>query len=69
MSSVGKGSSLPGAHLTHREREILLLVLEGKTARQVAAELSISVGTAKNSLTSIYRKLGVSGRAELRITA
>jgi DNA-binding NarL/FixJ family response regulator len=44
------------------------LVAEGKTNREVAAELVLSVHTVEAALTSVYRKLGVRSRTELART-
>lgn len=49
--------------LTERERQILTLVAEGLTARQMAARLHLAVGTVKTHLLHLYAKLGVSERA------
>jgi DNA-binding CsgD family transcriptional regulator len=57
-------STLPG-HLTHRETEILRLVVLGCSNRQVADELFISLGTAKKHVENIMAKAGVSRRTEL----
>jgi DNA-binding CsgD family transcriptional regulator len=50
--------------LTYREVEILLSLSKGKTNKQIAEELFISEHTVKNSLTAIYKKLGVANREE-----
>jgi len=50
------------ASLTARERQILALIAEGSTNRQVAARLGIAETTVENHLRSIYRKLGVTNR-------
>lgn len=49
--------------LSEREREILQLVVEGKINREIASELYIAEVTVRKTITSIYRKLGVNGRA------
>ncbi len=49
--------------LTNREREVLQLVVEGKTNRKIASELFIAEVTVRKNITSIYRKLDVTGRA------
>lgn len=49
--------------LTEREREILALVADGLTARQMAGRLHLAVGTVKTHLLHLYAKLGVSERA------
>ncbi len=53
------------AELTTREREIALLAAQGRTSREIADRLVLSVRTVDNHLQSAYRKLGVSGRGEL----
>lgn len=51
-------------HLTDRELELLGLLGEGYTNRQIAQVLSISENTVKFHLGSIFSKLGVGSRAE-----
>jgi DNA-binding NarL/FixJ family response regulator len=51
--------------LTAREQEVLTLVLEGRSNARVAEELCLSGNTVKTHLSSIYRKLGISGREGL----
>ncbi|HYI14625.1 MAG TPA: LuxR C-terminal-related transcriptional regulator [Thermomicrobiales bacterium] len=48
--------------LTSREREILLLLVEGQTNPEIAATLFISSKTVRNHVTSILAKLGVESR-------
>ncbi len=48
--------------LSKREVEVLHLLADGKSNRQISAELFISEATAKSHLTSIYGKLGVESR-------
>ncbi len=50
--------------LTGRERDVLRLVAEGRTNRQIAGELFISPKTASVHVSNILAKLGVSGRGE-----
>jgi DNA-binding CsgD family transcriptional regulator len=49
--------------LTRREREIAHLVAEGKTNRDIAAELYLSRRTVESHLARVFAKLGVSSRA------
>ena len=49
--------------LTAREVEVLRLVAQGLTDRQIAEQLIISPRTVNTHLTSIYNKLGVDTRA------
>ena len=52
-------------HLSPREREILQLVAEGHTAKEIAFRLSISVKTVAFHRENIKTKLGVRSTAEL----
>jgi DNA-binding NarL/FixJ family response regulator len=52
----------PAAALTPREAEVLRLVTQGKTDRQIANELIISEKTVGRHLEHIFAKLGVSSR-------
>jgi DNA-binding NarL/FixJ family response regulator len=51
------------ATLTPREREVLQLLAEGLTNKEIAAALVISVNTVKRHLKSVFARLGVSTRA------
>ncbi|MEI8241073.1 MAG: helix-turn-helix transcriptional regulator, partial [Actinomycetota bacterium] len=48
--------------LTDRERSVLLLLPSQMTLREIAAELYVSLNTAKTHCSAIYRKLGVTDR-------
>jgi DNA-binding NarL/FixJ family response regulator len=50
--------------LTGRELEILAAIASGQTNAQIAKDLFLSAKTVMHHSTSIYRKLGVRGRAE-----
>jgi DNA-binding NarL/FixJ family response regulator len=72
------GSRAAGGHapdlferfgLTPRERDVLLRVAEGRTNRQIAAELYISDKTASVHVSRILSKLGVANRAEAAAVA
>jgi DNA-binding CsgD family transcriptional regulator len=51
--------------LTPAERRVAALVAEGRTNREVAAELFLSERTVASHLTHVYAKLGVRSRTEL----
>ncbi len=51
--------------LTKREREILQLIAESNSTREIAAKLSISVKTAENHRTNLMRKLDLHDVASL----
>jgi two-component system response regulator NreC len=55
----------PHSSLSRREREVLGLIADGLTHRQIAYELGLSVRTIEAQRASIKVKLGVSRRAEL----
>lgn len=50
--------------LTDRESEVLGLVSEGKTTKEIAGELYLSPGTVRNYISTILDKLGVGNRIE-----
>jgi len=50
--------------LTHREREILALIAEGKTNRQIGSELYLAEKTVKNYVSNMLAKLGMDRRTE-----
>lgn len=52
--------------LTPREQEIASLAAAGATSKEIAAQLFLSSRTVDNHLQSVYTKLGISGRQELR---
>jgi DNA-binding NarL/FixJ family response regulator len=54
--------------LTPREREVLALVADGRTNRQIAEALFISDKTASVHVSNILAKLGVANRAEAAAT-
>ena len=54
-----------GTALTETELRVARLAATGRTVRQVGDELFISPKTVEANLTRVYRKLGISGRAEL----
>lgn len=55
--------------LTKREQEIVPLVSQGFTNKEISARLSLSEHTIKNHLFRIYEKLGISSRVELILYA
>ena len=55
--------------LTRREREILTLLMEGCSNKDIASRLGVSRQTVKNQLSSLYQKAGVSSRLELVLFA
>lgn len=68
---AGAGSSEPagGVRLTPRERELLVLVAQGRTDAQIADELFISIRTVRSHLDRIRDKTGSRRRADLTMLA
>lgn len=54
-----------GPHLTEREKQVLVLLGENKSNREIAAQLSLSVKTVMVHRANIMEKLGVHSRTEL----
>ena len=54
----------PGG-LTAREVEVLRLIAAGRTNKEIATELVVSVPTVERHITNIYAKIGARGRAEV----
>jgi DNA-binding CsgD family transcriptional regulator len=52
--------------LTTSERRVALLALHGNTNSQIAQALFITTKTVETHLARAYRKLGITGRRELR---
>jgi DNA-binding NarL/FixJ family response regulator len=68
LGRAGRGSDQvgdPAASLTHRQREILQFLAEGKTAKQIGALLGISVRTVESHKYEMMQALGVRTSAEL----
>jgi len=55
------------AELTESEQRVAVLAAQGLTNRQISGRLYVTVSTVEQHLTRIYRKLGVTRRADLRV--
>ncbi|HEV2069924.1 MAG TPA: LuxR C-terminal-related transcriptional regulator, partial [Acidimicrobiales bacterium] len=61
----GGGRPMDPSGLTPKEMSVATLVTKGKTNREVASELFISVNTVEYHLKHIYAKLGINSRSQL----
>jgi DNA-binding NarL/FixJ family response regulator len=68
MPPVGEPSGAPVAAamagLTARQREVLTLLLDGRSTKDIAKSLHLGIGTVKVHLSGLYRTLAVRNRAE-----
>ena len=64
MSAPAPSTHRPHPELSPRERLILRRLDEDRTLGQIAAELFVSRNTVKTQVASVYRKLGVTRRAD-----
>ncbi len=55
--------------LSCRERQLVSLVLQGKRNKEIAFELHLTIGTVKEYMHRLFRKINVSSRVELAIWA
>jgi two-component system nitrate/nitrite response regulator NarL len=60
----GRRAPADGKGLTHRERQIVQLIEEGLSNKEIGARLSIEVATVKNHVHNILEKLEVSRRSD-----
>lgn len=68
MEYFQKKTALPNVdefHLTKRENEILGLLIEGLSYKEIAAKCFISVETMNTHIKNIYQKLNVHSRAQI----
>ena len=56
--------SAPHPHLTPRQVEVLRLLEQGRSTKQIAAELHLSTETVRNHIRRLFQALGVNSRLE-----
>ena len=64
LARQARERSSVGSAITRREREILVLLADGFTTRQVGRRLGISPRTVETHVAKLYRKLAVSTRLQ-----
>lgn len=62
-------SSAAQVHLTDRQREVLGLIVQGKSNKQICRDLDLAEATVKIHVTAILRALNVSSRAQAIVAA
>ncbi len=62
-ASEPAAASIDLARLTPRQREVLDLLVEGRSNKEIARALDLGHGTVKIHLAAVFRHLGVSNRA------
>ncbi|MEV7872669.1 response regulator transcription factor [Streptomyces sp. NPDC088124] len=65
LDRVRQGDSIPDSAITPREEEILKLVAEGHTSKEIAGLLLISAKTVERHRANLLQKLGLRDRLEL----
>lgn len=68
-SEDGQTALRPASSLTQRETDILALLAEGKSNRDISRALFLSEKTVKAHLAAIFRKLGVTNRTQAAMAA
>ncbi len=66
VTKVRNGARVP---LTTRERQIVLVLSEGLSNKEIARRLRLTEGTVKVHLHNIYQKLGIANRTALAVLA
>ena len=66
---TGTASDSPASNLTTRERQVLELIAEGLTNRQIGDQLDLAEKTVKNYVSNILSKLGLERRTQAAVLA
>jgi two-component system, NarL family, nitrate/nitrite response regulator NarL len=69
MRKRKKRQARPPEPLTIRERQIIVVLSQGMTNKEIGQRLSLTEGTVKVHLHHIFRKLGVANRTTLAVLA
>jgi two-component system, NarL family, response regulator LiaR len=64
---LAQDDELPAPYLTNRELEVLKLIVDGKSNKEIAVELVVTVHTVKAHVSSIIQKLAVDDRTQAAI--
>jgi len=69
LAELSKASAGPESALSEREKEVILLIAQGCTNKEIATRLFLSPYTARNHVIRILDKLGLSRRSEAAVEA
>ena len=69
LAHAGREDAGASAGLTKRERDILGLLAQGRSDRDIAASLGLTATTVRNYVSDVYRKIGVHSRTEALLWA
>ncbi|MBC7870188.1 MAG: response regulator transcription factor [Chitinophagaceae bacterium] len=67
--TAAKAEPLPHTELTERERDILNLIAQGRSNKEIAAALKLTEGTVKGYVSSVLSKLDVADRTQAALYA
>ncbi len=62
---IEQSGMLENLGLSPREKEVALLLLQGRSAKEIAQKLEITISTANFHIKNLYRKLKINNRSEL----
>ena len=62
LINIGRNGQRLGGDLTRREKEVLVLMIEGKTNAEIAEILTISLGTVRHHVSACIAKLDATNR-------
>jgi DNA-binding NarL/FixJ family response regulator len=65
VTRTGKGNPFKSVKMTSREREVVELIAEGLSNKQIAAQLNLAVDTVKSHVHNILEKLSLHTRLEI----
>ncbi len=65
VTRTGKGNPFKSVRMTSREREVIELIAEGLSNKQIAMELNLAVDTVKSHVHNILEKLSLHTRLEI----
>ncbi|GHT68762.1 DNA-binding response regulator [Spirochaetia bacterium] len=64
-----KGNGSPSSHFSQAELRIIKFVCEGKSNKEIAENLSLTIGTVRNYISSVMQKAGTRNRVQMAIYA